>query len=478
MENKRLTLQVGIPILFVLVIFIWFISLGGWRTRGYTSDYYSRLATSFLRGQLSLVEEPHPDLLALPNPYDHRARKEVPVVGDASLYKGKYYLYFGPLPGLALAVPAAFLPLQPGDQIFVYLFISGLFIVQCLLFLGIVRQYFPDLPGWIVPLGILVPGLTGPFTRMLAHPFIHEAAIAAGQFFFMLGFYCAFLALKEKPVDPGRLLWAGVFWSFAIASRTTQLIPVGLVAAVTWLFLLKEYRQAGTEGKLAGSSMALFAPLFLCGGMLAWYNWARFGSVFEFGMYYQLAGFNLQANYDILFSRIYILQNIYNYFLNPFEWTASFPFAHPLPGPETPVLESFKLPNFYAVEGRFAGALNSTPFLLFSLVPPVVLVHASIRNLKADRRSDLLTHFDWTILSLLGSFLAGSTTVFLYFYVGFRFETEFIGSLTLLALIGLCQSWLASTNGGSRAFLGIVGISLALFSILVNLALAYSGIKG
>ncbi len=103
MENKKLTLQAGFALLFVLIIYVWFISIGPWRSRGHTSDYYSRLASSFLHGQLALEQKPDPALLALPNPYDHKARKNVPVLGDASLYKGKYYLYFGPFPGLALA---------------------------------------------------------------------------------------------------------------------------------------------------------------------------------------------------------------------------------------------------------------------------------------------------------------------------------------------------------------------------------------
>ncbi len=198
MENKKSILLSGLAILFVLVIYIWFISLGPWRSRGHTSDYYSRLTSAFLHGQLSLEQTPDPALLALPNPYDHKARRNVPVLGDASLYKGKYYLYFGAFPSLVLAIPASILPLRPGDQVFVYLFIAGLFLLQCLFFQAIVQQFFPAMPEWILPLGILLLGLTGPYTRMLTHPFIHEAAIAGGQLLFTAGFYTAFLGLRTE----------------------------------------------------------------------------------------------------------------------------------------------------------------------------------------------------------------------------------------------------------------------------------------
>lgn len=479
MENKRFPLQAGIAILFVLIIYVWFISMGGWRTRGYTSDYYLRLATSFQHGQLALEEKPDPALLALPNPYDHKARKDVPVVGDASLYKGKYYLYFGPLPALVLAGIAAILPIKPGDQIFVYMFIAGLFLIQSLFFIAIVRRFFPDLPDWIVPLGILILGLTGPFTRMLAHPFIHEAAIAGGQFLFTAGFYFAFLALKEKPVHEGKLLLAGIFWACSVATRTTQLVPVAFMVLITWLFILIQYRREKSGWIPGFSTLALITPLVVCGVILAWYNWARFDSIFEFGLYYQLAAFNLQANYDILFSRVYIVQNLYNYFLNPFEWTGDFPFAHPLPGSEKPMLTSRSLPNLYAVEGKFAGALNSTPFLLFSILPLLTWVTTFIRSFRPGKyKDDLFSLFNWTILSLLGSFLAGSIPILLLFYVGFRYETEFITSLTLLGLIGFCQGCLVLKNMTARKLFAITGASVAIFSVLVSIALAFAGLRG
>jgi hypothetical protein len=475
-KNKCSTLLSGIAVLFVLAIYTLFIAIGPWRSRGYTSDYYSRLATSFRHGQLSLEQKPDPALLALSNPYDHKARKEIPVVGDASLYKGKYYLYFGPFPSLALALLASLLPAKPGDQIFVYLFVIGLFLLQCLLFRGIVGHFFSNTLGWFLPVGILILGLTGPYTRMLAHPFIHEAAIAGGQLLFVAGFYSTFLALRKNPIHQGMLLLAGILWAFSIATRTTQLLPVGFVAALTWLYIFHEHRGETLVQRLQRPTPALFYPLLLCGVLLAWYNWARFDSIFEFGLYYQLAAFNLQANYSILFSRVYLIQNIYNYFLNPFGVTWSFPFVHPLAGTEKPVLTSVALPNLYAVEGKFPGAFVSTPFLLFSLVPPVMLVTTSVRRFWSQaKREELFDIFDWTVLGLLGSSIAGALPTLLLFYVGFRYETEFIAGLTLLALMGFYQGYRIIKDAGARRLFAIFGTTLAVVSILLNLALSYVG---
>ena len=64
------------------------------RTGYYDSlDYYDTLAAAFLSGQLYLKTVPDPELLALPNPYDP-SKNEKFRLHDASLYNGRYYLYF------------------------------------------------------------------------------------------------------------------------------------------------------------------------------------------------------------------------------------------------------------------------------------------------------------------------------------------------------------------------------------------------
>ena len=480
MENKRFTLLSGVAVLVVLGIYLWFILLGPWRTRGYTSDYYSRLATSFQHGQLALEEQPDPALLALPNPYDQKARKNIPVVGDASLYKGKYYLYFGPFPSLPLAIIASIIPIKPGDQIFVYLFLVGLFLIQCLLFRESLQAFFSAIPNWFLPLGILILGITGPFTRMLSHPYIHEAAIAGGQLLFTGGFYAVFLALKNDVFhQEWKLFLAGFLWAASIATRTTLLAPVAFIVLLTWLFIFNRCRKAGKGRNMGTPTLALFLPLVVFGIALAWYNWARFDSIFEFGLYYQLAAFNLQANYSILFSRVYVIQNIYNYFFNPFAVNRNFPFAFSMPGTEKSILPSVKLPNLYAVEGKFPGAIVSTPFILFSIIPVISLVTKYIKALTSSgKRDELFNFFDWTVLGLLGSFIAGAIPTLLLFYVGFRYETDFLPSLTLLSLIGFCLGYQLLKNSSARRLYTVFGTVLAIVSILLNLALAYTGIKG
>ena len=80
-------------------LFAWTASGGTYRFQSASVPYYDLLADAFLAGQFHLLIAPRPELLALANPYDPVLNGPLRLP-DASLYNGKYYLYFGPVPGL------------------------------------------------------------------------------------------------------------------------------------------------------------------------------------------------------------------------------------------------------------------------------------------------------------------------------------------------------------------------------------------
>jgi hypothetical protein len=85
--------------------------------------YYSQLAEAFRHGQLSLLTPPKPQLLALADPY-LPALNAPYRMHDASLYGGKYYLYFGPAPVLVLHMPLRWLTgYYPSDAAAVLIFL-------------------------------------------------------------------------------------------------------------------------------------------------------------------------------------------------------------------------------------------------------------------------------------------------------------------------------------------------------------------
>jgi len=87
----------------VIACYVWFL-LPGFKSPG--NAYYSQLAMSFKRHQLYLPEEPSPQLLSINDPYNYELRKQsnVDYPWDISLYKGKFYMYWGPVPSLILII--------------------------------------------------------------------------------------------------------------------------------------------------------------------------------------------------------------------------------------------------------------------------------------------------------------------------------------------------------------------------------------
>ena len=124
-------------------------------------------------------------------------------------------------------------------------------------------------------------------------PYFYEMAEASGFMFFALGLY--FMAtsglLRDKPIRLYRLTLAAVAVSLAVLSRPT--FALYALAAVVWLwFGLEPYRrqQARPEQKrhMVRYVLAALLPYVVFGLLQMAYNYARFGSVFEFGIQYSL----------------------------------------------------------------------------------------------------------------------------------------------------------------------------------------------
>src|SRR5687768_9801501 len=72
---------------------------------GQETDHFNLLTRGFQKRQLHLDGEVPTELIHAPNPYDPKLRAKVNVLHDASYYRGKYYIYFGPAPVVTLLLP-------------------------------------------------------------------------------------------------------------------------------------------------------------------------------------------------------------------------------------------------------------------------------------------------------------------------------------------------------------------------------------
>jgi hypothetical protein len=448
------------PILvFVILVYIWFASSDSWSDWHSATYHYANLAIGFKEGHLYLPLEPNPEVLSLSNPYDPVARQGVSFPVDYSLYNGKYYLYWGPVPALILVAISPFTHGRVGDLNLVFSFICGIFLLQFLFITTIWDRFFRDLPKWLLLISILVLGLSSPWTYMLINEpngRIYEAAISGAQFFFMGGLLTTIIVFKKPIPSSFALLFTSFLWALAIGTRLVLVVPVSFMMLMIAYRIWKTTRSSLTT--LAMKLVSLSFPVILCLVCLGWYNWSRFGSVTETGFSYALAGTNLNIHND-LFSPIYITPNLYTYLLQPPASMAQFPFLYPKES--SPVI----------------GLMFIAPFTVFAILSTVNLLmnatrNASSKSLEKDNSNGLL---NWIIANLLGTFSSAFFVILTFFWIATRYVADFMPALAILSMVGFWQGYrLLRQRPLMQRMYSMLGIVLITASITINILLSIS----
>jgi hypothetical protein len=256
-----------------------------------TSREFQNLLTDALRqGHTYLDVKPAPQLLALRDPYDPAAN-EPWRLHDASLYRGRYYLYFGIAPALTLYVPwRAMTGKRLSDDVAVTLFCMGGYVFSCLLLFLLLRATRTQVPWFLQAAAVVALGLGQAAPMVLRRPRVYEVAVSAGYCFLFGGLY--FLARRVTRPDSWRW-WpalAAACFGLAAGSRPHCAIAGGLVAAVYGVYLA---RRRGLRGRVWTAEFARFAgPLAAAWLSIGWYNYIRFGNPLEFGVRYQVGLLN------------------------------------------------------------------------------------------------------------------------------------------------------------------------------------------
>ncbi len=368
-RKRRVDIFLTIAMLFTVGVLTWIVSIGTWFDWPDTTNYFHLQAQAFKSGQLHLSVVPSDQILLLADPYTFENRKEIPYLWDASLYDGNYYLYWGPTPGIITAVFESLQETEIGDQFLVYFFTIGSISFSLLALRLIWNRYFPNLAAWtILPLAFLIC-LGNPAPWLLGRPAVYEAAIASGQFFFMGGLLWFLMGMSPGNRRNLFITMSGVFFVGALGSRFTLLPGILILSVVGFKHVLKDDHGNGKVLITFFRRYSIYYGLVFIGLiLLAWYNYARFGSIFEFGHRYQLTSWGMASSYRDFFSWRNIVPNLYNYFLNGFRTLSVFPFIKPIWGVAgIPFLRATAVANYHAEQ--VAGILFTSPIILVGCFP-------------------------------------------------------------------------------------------------------------
>lgn len=287
---------------------------------------YIKQFDAFKKGRLDIDVIPDEKLAALENPYDPQARIDAGAeyLWDHAYYNGKYYSYFGIAPIFTVYYPYYFATRAlPSDS-------SACFIlaVYAVIFVSLAYREFAIRFAKNANLILFLMGLvatlcaTGICLGVLCSDVYYIAVLSA------LGcdFACIFFMLRalrtEKNVKRCVLMaLSAISVVLAVLSRpTAALMCVVIVPA--FICYAVGIRRSNIRERLP-AVISFFLPVLLGAIAVMWFNFARFGSPFDFGANYQLTVNDISKNKIEL---DFFLPAIFAFFLHPFVFAKEFPF--------------------------------------------------------------------------------------------------------------------------------------------------------
>jgi hypothetical protein len=406
--------------------------------------YFAWQAEGWLSGRLDLPRTVPAGLLALSDPYDPQANRPFRMGGleglhDLSLYNGKLYLYWGPVPTLMAFLPWRALTGEMLQSAWAsWAFAYGAWLAGALLLARATRKYFPNTRPLVLFASYLGLAVCSWAPVVLRRATVWETPIFAACFFGAVTWWLlAECHWAERPAKWRWLAAASLTWGLAIGSR-----PIWILASAVLLVPLWLERSGWREREFRRLAIAAALPVGLCVlGLLA-HNVARFGNPLEFGQRWQLADDRVQN--VRLFAPSFIWLNLREYLFSVPRFVAYFPFVLPPPEPIPP-------PGHFGTELVY-GLFVTLPWLFLAVLAP-----------RGANTAGVIAPVVITGLSLVGvlATFAGVTA---------RYELEIALPLALLAALGLI-AWEARTHA-LRWLLRLFWIPALAISAVFTLAIS------
>jgi hypothetical protein len=438
---------------------------------------YDWQAEGFRSGHLYLSARVPDELLAKADPFD--GANQSLWFTDASLYKGHYHLYWGPLPAVVLAgIKSAFrIERQVGDQYFVFVFYTAYLIAGAMFIDRMARRLFRELPPWMVGLAVIVFAYANPTPFLIATPGIYEAAIIGGQVFLLLGLLFAFEVVwtDGQPRRRARrmLLVAGTCWGLAITCRLITGPTGALILLATALVIRREADPRRAWLTRLQDALCMAAPMAVLLGGLLLYNKARFDSWFEFGMNYQLSMMRFRT------AAAYVWPNLYQFLLRPVQVSCEFPFVA-APPPDKGFPDGYRVPGGYWAPEPLVGALSAAPWLAWLLVAAFYLGRL-VHTAWGDRAGffaavDPRERARLWCGAVLATFAINALPTVAQFIATMRYLADVSTGSLLLSIWGAWSLYgTARSRPWPRRMVTATVVALAAVTVVVGLLLAFRG---
>ncbi|WP_026523789.1 hypothetical protein [Butyrivibrio sp. MB2005] len=301
---------------FVIGLIILTLSIQN-QTRDWGSSYnYSNLAKAFVNGNFFVAENTDDILANMENPYDFRNRETLgaKAVWDTAYYGDKYYIYFGVIPALILHLPYYLISGNDMTNMTATSILDVLLILASFFLVNELRKKLnKNIPLRLFLLLSTTFTLSSGLILIIKRASIYYVAIGTGLMFIMFGLTLWMNSVNdgtscssEIPKGDGsclkvagnsfqrHLLLKGILGSLcmalAVGCRPQFAMASFLGLVIYWDLIRNAYlRKKGSLIKL----VILILPYVPVAAGLMYYNYARFGSPFDFGANYNLTGYDM-----------------------------------------------------------------------------------------------------------------------------------------------------------------------------------------
>lgn len=288
---------------------------------------YKKLTEAFLDGNTYIDEEPSDELIALENPYDTGARSKAGVSYkfDYAYFNGKYYVYFGAVPVLLFYMPYYLVTGTHISNEYVILITAILFLMfSFLLMREIVKRYFKNVSYALYfifsELLFLSSGAVFPIKR----PDFYFVPVFLAMMLAFAGLYFWITSIdKKQDFIKWRLCLGSICMSLIAGTRPQVLMASFLAVPLFWNKVFRD-RKLFSKKSIIDTVIFIF-PYIISAAAVMWYNYVRFGSVFDFGANYNLTT-NDMTKRGFVLGRI--PTGIFMYLFEPPVITPKFPFIN------------------------------------------------------------------------------------------------------------------------------------------------------
>ena len=441
-------LSTWITVSAVLMIFIWAGAESdhwpnAYTLRGQSGDYYNLLVDGFLDGHLSMK-------------VPLEATGKQPVLMDASLYRGKYYMYFGVVPALFAFAPYSLLTGHDMPQnLATLLFVIGGFLMYLWLFTLARRRYFPACSKSVEVCAVVLLAFGSGTPILVWDAGFYEVAIAGGYLCVAAMLLSLYQTIHSPKYTVPWLAAASLAAGLAVGCRPTYLLTLPILLVPPLQIFRTRHTPEG-RARLFKLAAAAMIPAGLIGLALMAYNYGRFDNPFEFGFKYQL---NALMSSGLPFTQFsFIPANLDWYYLTPPVLSPYFPYV-------LPINASLRPANYYGYE-LIHGQWLVLPLLGISLAG---VIWAKIRSLEPP--VDLKIAIACALLAFGAIFAALLTFGFRANRYVVDFQPALILALTLVS--GFVSAAARSVNCWFEKiyillFCGLA-LSLSLFNYLIGI---------